>query len=316
MICMELKIKYVILVLVLGLILPWFMIMRFEKSIVNEQPESTTVPNSTEIIKVQMPDASIVEMEINDYILGVLIGEMPADFHLEALKAQAVAARTFAKRCITLGNKHNEFDICTDANCCQNYVEPSTYQGTTDSKEKYRDAVKATGNQCLWYEGDLAETTYFSCSGGVTEDAAAVWGSDVPYLISRESPGEEESSHYLSTVTFSVEEFSEKIGQRFVERPELWIKNISYTQGGGVDTIQIGNTTYKGTQIRQLLGLKSTAFVITAVGNTVTVTTKGFGHRVGMSQYGADAMAENGSSYDQILAYYYPGTVLNEDTDI
>ena len=156
----------------------------------------------------------------------------------------------------------------------------------------------------------IQNATYFSCSGGRTEDAAAVWGSDVPYLQATDSP---ESAYYdktIATVTFTAAEFSTALGQDLSGSPATWFGSITYTKGGGVDTMVIGGTTYKGTTLRQKLGLRSTAFTMTAVGDHITVTTRGYGHRVGMSQYGAEAMAAQGSTYEQILRHYYKGTEL------
>ena len=167
----------------------------------------------------------------------------------------------------------------------------------------------------LTYQGKLIEATYFSCSGGRTEDALAVWGEDVPYLQSVESPGEEGAAHYVDTVSFTASEFCEKIGKELPGIPAEWIGTIRYTAGGGVETIYIGDEPYSGTQLRSMLNLRSTAFLITAAGDTVTITTKGYGHRVGMSQYGADAMAVQGCSYEEILAHYYPGTKLQQWPD-
>ena len=312
---MQMKWRYVWLAIFLGLLLPWILIMNIEKNI--ETPPSTYETfKEPERIHVQLPDQTIVEMDMDTYVLGVLFGEMPSNFEPEALKAQAVAARTFAKRSMIIGSKHNEFDICTNSNCCQSYADPNMFKDHTDHYDKFYNAVNETRGLYLFYKNSLAETTYFSCSGGKTEDAVAVWGTNVPYLKSVDSPGEEKAVHYISSKSFTVNEFITLLGDNPSGLPETWIGDISYTQGGGVDTIQIGAKTYSGTQIRQLLGLKSTAFHITALGDKITVTTKGFGHRVGMSQYGADAMAAAGSTYEQILAYYYPGTVLKSDPDI
>ena len=178
-----------------------------------------------------------------------------------------------------------------------------------------KQAVRETENQVLVYEGSLIDATYFSSSGGRTEAAVAVWGSDVPYLQAVDSPGEEIASDYVKTVQFSSEEFTMKLGENLSGQPETWFGLITYTDGGGVDTIEIGGKVYTGKDLRSRLGLRSTAFLISAVGDTVTVTTRGFGHRVGMSQYGAEAMAQNGSTCSQILSHYYPGTTLENWTE-
>jgi stage II sporulation protein D len=276
----------------------------------------TTVPTGQSAnleIPVLMEDGYVEVMELDTYITGVVLKEMPASFENEALMAQAVVARTYTlKR--NSAYKHDNAAICVDYSCCQAYCSEEDYLkngGSADDLQKVRSAVSATENQVLMYNGQLIEATYFSCSGGMTEDAQAVWGEDIPYLQAVESPGEEGASHYTDTIRIPVDDFSALLGQQLVGQPGTWIKQVTYTPGGGVDTIVIGGREYTGIEIRQLLGLRSTAFVMTAVGNTVTVTTKGFGHRVGMSQYGADAMAVNGANYAEILNHYYPGTQLS-----
>ena len=137
----------------------------------------------------------------------------------------------------------------------------------------------------------------------------AVWGTDFPYLRATDSPGEESAAHYMDTVTFSKEEFADALGLDLTGSPASWLGLATYTAGGGVNTMFIGGQEFKGTELRSRLGLRSTAFTMRAEGDTVTVTTRGFGHRVGMSQYG-DAMALLGSDFEQILSHYYQGTVL------
>jgi stage II sporulation protein D len=144
----------------------------------------------------------------------------------------------------------------------------------------------------------------------VTEDAVDVWGEDIPYLQSTQSPGEENAKNYVHTEIFPLGLFLEKLGIESAVSTSDLIGSTTYTAGGGVSTITIGKRNYKGTEIRQLLSLRSTAFSIAIVGDTVSVTTRGHGHRVGMSQYGAEAMAIQGSDYKQILQHYYKGTVL------
>ena len=271
-----------------------------------QKPEETTAqtdPVPKQQIAVLMDDGQARIMDLDEYISGVVAAEMPAEFEEDALRAQAVAARTYALKRAE-GSKHTGGAVCTDSACCQAYrVQWQTEAGS----DKIRTAVDSTAGQVLTYGGQLIDATYFSCSGGKTEAAVAVWGTDVPYLQAVDSPGEEQATHYMDTVSFSLETFSQKIGDKLTDG---WLGKITYTPGGGVDTIQIGGKTYTGTQLRSKLGLRSTAFVITGIGDKVTITTKGFGHRVGMSQYGADAMAVQGKNYQQILSYYYPGTAL------
>lgn len=315
--------KTILLSFLLGVVLPWSCYLiadrlqctdvtetkptEVELALVETRPTEETAASC--IIPVIQANGIIEEMELETYLVGAVLGEMPASFELEALKAQAIAARTFALRRFSGYQKHEGGAVCCDAACCQAYCDPGEY-ASAEGLEKVFEAVHATENTVLTYQGELIEATYFSCSGGKTEEAVAVWGTDVPYLQSVDSPGEERSDHYVDTVTFSRESFQNCLGISLSGSPESWLGAVTYTAGGGVDTMEIGGTSFQGTKLRQLLGLRSTAFVMTAVGETVTVTTKGFGHRVGMSQYGADAMAVSGATYQQILNHYYPGTSL------
>ena len=272
---------------------------------------STSVPEEL-MISVYTLDGSVYEMELNAYILGVLMAEMPADFEPDALKAQAVVSRTYAlKR--NDGNPKHPGVVCTDASCCQGYITIEEFlrnKGTQEHIQKLKQAVLDTSNLVLVYNGELIEATYFSCSGGMTEDAVEVWGKEVPYLQATKSPGEENATHYVDTVRISVEELSDKLDIITNDNPQNWIGSITYTKGGGVKEMEIAGKIYSGTELRRLLGLRSTAFSLTIIGDTAVITTSGFGHRVGMSQYGAEAMAVSGKTFDDILYYYYTGTEL------
>ena len=211
------------------------------------------------------------------------------------------------------GSKHDDADICTDPGCCQGYKSPDAYLsagGSESAVEKVRLAVLETNGLVLRYDGQLIDATYFSCSGGTTEDAVAVWGQDVPYLQAVESPGEEDAPRFTDSVEFSSSEFAEKLGLSAAGDPAGWFGAVEYTEGGGVDTMVIRGKRFTGPQLRSKLGLRSTALEISVAGKTITVTTRGFGHRVGMSQYGAQAMAQAGESFQSILAHYYTGTEL------
>lgn len=279
---------------------------------VQEQPQLQPVQEQLSIL-VTGEDGSVQEQAMDDYLTGVVLAEMPASFEEEALKAQAVAARTYAQKASVTGGKHGNGSVCTDPSCCQAYLSEEAYLdkgGTAESVDKVRQAVADTSGLVLTYEGELIEATYFSCSGGYTEDAAAVWGADYPYLQAVSSPGEEEAAHYLTTVHFTPGQFLLALGSVVEGSPEKWFGPVTYTEGGGVATMEIGGVSYTGTQLRRLLGLRSTAFTVSVDGEGITITTKGYGHRVGMSQYGADAMAVDGSTCQEILAHYYPGTQL------
>ena len=312
--------KGILIAVFLGLVCPALLISMLSDGQPDIQPTETSstvvnnVPGSLPLqITVLMNDGSVTSMDMNHYLTCVVLREMPASFENEALKAQAVVARTYALRRSISGGKHTDAAVCTNSDCCQGYYDIEEYltdTGSSESIEKVRDAVNKTDKLVLVYDGELIDATYFSCSGGLTEDAKAVWGSDIPYLRSTQSPGEEKAEHYVDSVTFSASDFLERLQLNSVPINDLRIEDITYTAGGGVETIDICGVRFKGTELRNKLSLRSTAFVIRAVGNTVTITTKGFGHRVGMSQYGADAMAVAGKTFPEILAHYYQGVQL------
>lgn len=250
-------------------------------------------------------DGQPEEMTMEDYLVGVLMGEMPASYPLEALKAQAVAARTYTLRRMEQGGV-----LSDDPAVCQAYCSPDTAQEKWGQDwetylEKLRQAVRETDSQVLTYEGELISATYFSCSGGRTESAQAVWGSEVPYLVSVDSPGEEDASSFSSTVTVAMDEFLETLGIS-----DAGVSQVTYTDGGGVDTITIGGKVFSGTELREAFSLRSTRFHMEVAADAVTFSVQGFGHRVGLSQNGARVMAENGSTYDEILQWYYTGVEL------
>lgn len=307
--------KELLLAVFLGMVVPGIVLgtaVEYGKRIeIPSVPAVTETKSRTELqVEVIMSDGGVKSMNLEDYLVGVVLAEMPASFETEALKAQAVVARTYTLKSAEAGVKHGSGSVCTDYACCQAYTAEEDYTGGADALEKVRSAVYATAGEVLTYEGNLIEATYFSCSGGMTEDAVAVWGTDYPYLRSVDSPGEEGAAHYTDSVYFTAEEFQSRLGRELKGSPRSWLGFTTYTAGGGVNTIRIGGEDYKGTDIRTKLGLRSTAFTMTADGDGITVDTKGFGHRVGMSQYGADAMAVRGNSYAQILAHYYQGTTL------
>ncbi len=292
-------------VLVLGVLLPGALF-----SVMERLPRT---PRNLEVcIPVLMDSGKVESVELEAYLVGVLAAAMPEEFHMEALKAQAVAARTLAARIHLAGEKHDGA-VCTDEGCCQGY---DGRRLPLSQRQKLRQAVRETAGQVLTYEDALIRALHFSCSGGKTESARDVWGENVPYLQSISSPGEEASPCYMTTLTMTAEQFASKLTALPAGLPGQWIGPITYTDGGGVATVRIGEITYSGIQLRQLLGLNSTAFVLTIVGDTVTVTAKGAGHRVGMSRYGAQAMALQGSSYAEILACYYGGCTLTQEWNL
>lgn len=281
----------------------------------NSLPSVPEIPLEEEIseqllLPVVFSD-EVREMPLEEYLVGVVLGEMPASFSDEALKAQAVAARTCTLKWHYSGSNHPDGGVCVSYQCCQAYCNPEKYKNKT-LLEKVRSAVQETAGQVVTYNDSLIFASYFSCSGGKTEDAVAVWGNRVPYLQSVESPGEEWADVFEETVYFSAADFAARLDLNLSGDCAKWLGKVTRTNGGGVKTMVIGGVSFTGTKLRSLLSLKSTNFTMKAEKDGIRITTVGYGHRVGMSQYGAETMARSGSSYAEILTHYYPGTRIDK----
>jgi stage II sporulation protein D len=268
-----------------------------------ESAQEETLGTDEALSVTVLVDGEPRDMTLGDYLTGVLLGEMPASFELEALKAQAVAARTYTLRRLEQGD-----ELSDDPSVCQAYVDPENAQEKLGKDWEsllsgLRQAVQETDGQVLTYEGELISATYFSSAGGRTESAQAVWGGEVPYLVSVESPEEPSSS----TVTVERETFLEALGIT-----DIGVSAVTYTEGGGVDTMVIGGKTVSGTELRKLFGLKSTQFTMELTEDTVEFLVQGNGHRVGLSQYGAQTLAQEGKTYVEILQWYYTGVEIAE----
>lgn len=264
-------------------------------------------------LEVRLLEGEQIErLSLHDYLIGVVLEEMPASFETEALKAQAVAARTFTIRRMYAEGKHEDADVCGNPSCCQCYLDEterySVYgDGLREAEKRVREAVESTDGQVLTVGEKLIEATYFSSTAGATESAASVWGGEVSYLQSVSSPEEPK----MSEISVPFSEFRSAFsGANLSGRPEGWIGAVTYTEGGAVDLIRIGGIWYRGTAVRKLFSLKSAKFTVSVSDNTVIFTVSGSGHGVGMSQYGADTMAKQGIGYREILLHYYTGAEL------
>lgn len=279
-----------------------------------QMPEFTAPePGWDSTREVLLTDGSAQPLE--EYLTCVLLGEIPADFSPEALKAQAVAARTYTQKAMGSRGKHGG-RLCKDAACCQAFRDAEDFLrrgGTQEGLRKIRDAVRQTDGLVLTYDGNYIEATYFACSGGRTEDAVDVWGVDVPYLCATDSPGEEAAEYYRDTCRFSREELEGLLLRELPGDPEDWVGEILRTEGGGVKEITLAGERYSGVELRGILGLRSASFSVWPEGDALCFETRGYGHRVGMSQFGADAMAQSGASFSEILAHYYPGAKLETE---
>ncbi len=270
------------------------------------ETEPQQLPAQT--VLLHTPEGGTSMLSLPDYLTGVVLGEMPASFHPEALKAQTVAAGTYVRKAALTGGKHGDGSVCGKSSCCQFFCSPENYGGSEEDLKKVRSAVDAVWEYALTFEGGLIEAVYFSCSGGQTEAAVAVWGADFPYLQSVESPGEEAARYHTDSLLIPQGEFLRLLN--LPEDTELRFGEPEYTGGGGVESLEIAGKTYTGTELRSLLNLRSTAFTLESTGDYVRIATRGWGHRVGMSQYGANAMAQTGHTWQQILGHYYPGTTI------
>ncbi len=306
----------------LGLLVPCLLLQIGRRSTPSEpqsETQATTIP--TEPVVLTKPQIQVLDkqgnagkMDLEEYLVGVVLAEMPTSYDPEALCAQAVVARTYALRRQDK-QRHEDGAICMDPGCCQAYVSAEDYLdglGYQEDIDKTVEAIRRTEGIILTYDGEPIEATYFSCSGGQTEAAVEVWGGTYPYLQAVLSPGEEEMKNFKKEVYFTKAELEKALGRELPSDPDTWIGQITYTTGGGVNTIELGGQSYTGVNLRSLLKLNSTAFTVTPDGDGVSITTSGKGHRVGMSQSGAQAMALRGYGYQTILTYYYPGAVIDK----
>lgn len=255
---------------------------------------------------------TISNVELENYIIGVVAAEMPASFNEEALKAQAIASRTYAM--YKINNAKGEYDLVTD-------VSDQSYITIEEMKDKWKDdfdkyynkvtsAVDETKSLVMKYDDEIISAYYFAMSNGYTEDASLVFNESKPYLKSTESKWEDESINNFSvTKTFNLSEFCTLLN---IFEENIVITNIIRSDTNRVNQITINNQPFSGTEVRKLLGLRSTDFEITVTETEVLITTNGYGHGVGMSQYGANYMAKEGYTYDEILKYYYDGIEIGK----
>lgn len=264
----------------------------------------------------------IEELNLDQYLYGVVSSEMPANFEEEALKAQAVVARTYTIYKITNGNKHENADICDDSQCCQAWISKEARFEKWNETERENNwskivsAVESTKGKIIMYEGKPINAFFHSNSGGKTEIASSVWGGkDEPYLQAVETSGESNYTQYSSELTISKEKFIEKIKQYHSDfeidfSSDNQIEVLEYTEGQRIKKIKIGNLELAGTEIRNIFGLKSAKFEILVEGENVKFNVLGYGHGVGMSQTGADSMAKEGKNYEEIIKHYYTGVEI------
>ena len=301
----------------------------------NEQPEVLSEnleqqenehPIKYQTIKLlHISTGQVEELNIDEYLYGVVSSEMPASFELEALKAQAVVARTYTiYQIINNPVKHENANMCDDFNCCQAWISKEERMAKWATEEagsnwnKIVEAVNSTKGKIVAYNGQPINAFFHANSGGVTESSLNIWGGiDYPYLKSVETAGEEGYTQYASEVKLNQQELLSKIQAKYEDctidfSKQDCIQIMDYTTSGRVKTIKFGNKEIAGTEARILLGLKSTNFTVSIDGENITFTVTGYGHGVGMSQTGADVLAKSGSNYEQIIKHYYTDVEIIE----
>ena len=271
--------------------------------VVNEENKSSGI-----IINLYRKNGSVVSMELDEYLVGVVGAEMPASFNIEALKAQAIVARTYTLKTINSGKK------LSDDNSTQNYKSNEELKNTWGSSyntyyNKVRSAVIDTNGIVIKYNSGLIDALYHSTSNGYTEDASNVWKNSVPYLKSVSSEYDTTNKNFIYNKFISYQDLSNKLGI-----PISYSSNIEIsekTNSGRVKYLNIDGNIFNGVNVRTILGLRSTDFVFEKQETGINIITKGYGHGVGMSQYGANGMANNGYSYKDIILHYYKGVYLD-----
>lgn len=250
----------------------------------------------------------VVEIGFEEYLKGVVYAEMPASFNIEALKAQAVAARTYTKFKLAESNH-----ICDNPSHCQAWCE----NDYSENFQKVALAVEETKGETVNYMGETIQAFFHSSSGGKTESSKNVWGKDLPYLTSVDSPNEDKiMSTFFSEKEFTYKELKQIVNnytgknQITSEKLKDKIKILSRTEGNRVNEIKIDKVIFSGTEIRNMLELRSCNFDVEFNDKSVIFKVKGYGHGVGMSQWGAEVMAREGKNYEEILTYYYPNTEI------
>ena len=319
------------LILILMIIAPMFIVKSMPTQASTEEENSIIIKEDNNLITIDGNDKikvyitkeeRVEEIQIEEYVKSVVSGEMLVSFNEEALKAQAVAARTYvmSKR-LKPCEISDGADVC-DTTHCQVYISKSERLEKWGAKgEEYWDkiskAVDETKGKILTYNNELVlYPQYFSTSSGMTENAVDVFSNDVPYLVSTESKGEEIAPKYETEFTFNINEFVNNINNKYSEA-KLTVDNlngnieiISRSDAGGIKEIRFGKTRVKGSDFRLAFGLSSTNFDYSIDGENIIFKCKGYGHGVGMSQWGANVMGNNGSSFEEILKHYYKGTDL------
>ena len=299
--------KYILCILIL--IIPIYALVIPHKNYDFYHEKINYVTKEEKVVKL-LDSNSIVNLSLEDYIIGVVSCEMPASYEIEALKAQAVASRTYALEKMKYNNTY-DLENSTNNQCYHNIEKLKNKWGDNYNKyyEKISKAVNDTKGYYMTYKGEIIKAFYFSTSNGYTEDVKDVFGSNLDYLSSVESSWDKNNKNFTKTVSFDELKFLQKLNLK--ENKVNNIEILSRTKSNRVNEILVNNTKYKGTTFRKLLGIRSTDFDIENKDSKVYITTRGYGHGVGLSQYGANEMAKLGYTYNEILKHYYKNIEFN-----
>ena len=283
--------------------------VNIEHTNVDNTSTNNTTNSSVSEITIYRSNGNVINLNMTDYLIGVVSSEMPASFNLEALKAQSVLARTYALKAKQTGKK------LTDTVSTQSYIDIDQMKNKWGNSfntyyNKIKNAVENTNGEYLSYNGNYIEALYHSTNNGKTESSLDVFGNYYPYLISVSSEYDKNASSYLKAISMPLDTISNKLGLSL--NNDSVISILSYTDGGNIKEININGNNFSGKKVRELLNLRSADFDISISDNNANITTRGYGHGVGMSQYGANGMANAGYSYKNILSHYYPGTTLTK----
>ena len=292
----------------------------------SDYKKTEKITDNKEFISVYIKNEDrVCDMEVEQYIKEVTAAEMPADFQTEALKAQAVAARTYLTNRVRVYKKdktpeeHKGALICTDSTHCKAWTSEVVKKeqwgkSAEENWNKISDAVDSTKNRIITYNNQPISAVFHSTSSGFTENAKDVWGGDVAYLVSVKSEGDAKSPKFNSEAEFSVQEFK-SIAEKNIEGIDWskgFVNNLQRSEAGGIKSVEIGGVLIKGSDFRFMYGLRSTNIEVEVLENSIKMYVKGYGHGVGMSQYGANYLADQGKSYDEILKTYYTGVEISK----
>ena len=304
------KMKKILITIIFIILIPYIIVTFFIK---DEEIKFKFVSNNFVRVKREKTN-EIDNIPFEEYVKGVLAGEMPANFHIEALKAQAVAARSYVLKKMA-NNKDKDYDV-VDTIENQVYLDDETLKKNWKNNyeknmNKLKQAIIETKGEYLTYDGEVINAFFFSTSNGKTENCEEVFVQKLPYLKSVDSSWDINISPvYNNEKKLTKEEFYKKLNLKYDEN--LKIEVLNYTTAGSIKAVKINGKTFKSTDIRSKLSLKSTSFTIKNVNDEIIITTKGNGHGVGMSQYGAYGMAKEGYNYTQILKHYYTGVEIKK----